>query len=338
MNKSNTQKIKLSLFVLLSTILLVFALYSIGNKKNMFIETFKISSVFNNVNGLILGNNVRFSGINVGTVKHIQMINDTSICVDMVIDKKIQPHIKKNAVAMIGSDGLVGNMIVNIIPGHGISPPIVEGDTIVSFSKISTNDMMTTLNTTNENAALLTADLLKITTNINSGNGTISLLLRDSLMANDLRSTLLSLKQTANEASKMVSSLNQIIESIHYENSVAGVLLSDSVAANQMAQTITSFEKSGQGIQETIAKLRQSADSVQHVITNVNNMLLDAQKGDGALNYLINDTLFTKNLGETAKNLKQSTILLNQDLEALQHNFLLRRYFKKLKKKEKKKK
>ena len=69
MKTSNTQKFNLGIFVLLSTIILITALYFIGNRQNLFGKTFRISAVFNNVNGLQLGNNVRYSGINVGTVK-----------------------------------------------------------------------------------------------------------------------------------------------------------------------------------------------------------------------------------------------------------------------------
>ncbi|MCD6543907.1 MAG: MCE family protein, partial [Flavobacteriaceae bacterium] len=175
MKKTNVQKFNLGLFVVISTIILVSAIYYIGNKQNIFGKTFKLSTVFSNVNGLELGNNVRYSGINVGTVKNIIMINDTTICVDMVIEDKIMEHLKKNAVATLGSDGLVGSMVINIIPSKSFSSQIISGDTIVSYSKISTNDMLSTLNKTNENAALLTVDLLKITTAINDGKGTVGL-------------------------------------------------------------------------------------------------------------------------------------------------------------------
>ena len=102
MKTSNTQKFSLGLFIFIATIIFVFALYLIGNKQNLFGNTFRISAVFNNVNGLILGDNVRFSGINIGTVKNIVMINDSTICVDMTIEDKMLKHLKKNAVAAVG--------------------------------------------------------------------------------------------------------------------------------------------------------------------------------------------------------------------------------------------
>lgn len=152
MAKTTSEKIRLGIFVIFGTAFLVVAVYLIGNNQSMFNKTFTISSIFNNVNGLQLGNNVRFSGINVGVVKAIEMENDTTIRVRMSIEQKMQQHIKKDAIATIGSDGLVGNMLVNILPGKGSSEYLKDGDQIISYSRIGTADMLGTLNVTNENA------------------------------------------------------------------------------------------------------------------------------------------------------------------------------------------
>ena len=234
MKTSNTQKFNLGLFVILSTILLIIALYFIGNRQNIFGNTFRISAIFNNANGLQLGNNVRYSGINVGTVKNITMINDSTICVDMIIENKILKHLKKNAVAAIGSDGLVGSMIINIAPGKDISTALVPGDTIKSYSKISTSDMLEILNTTNDNAAQLISDFLKITTDINQGKGTLGMLIKDPEMASNLKQTIENLKISSSDASKTISELKNIITSINYSKSMAAVLLSDSISANKI--------------------------------------------------------------------------------------------------------
>ena len=157
MRITNAQKIKLGLFVIITGILLVTALYLIGRKQNIFGSTSYISAVFSNVNGLKLGNNVRYSGINVGTVRKIMMINDTTICVNMAIESSILEHMRKDAKAVIGSDGLVGSMVLNIFPGSPESDLLKPGDTLGSIRKISTSDMMSTLSVTNENAATLSS-------------------------------------------------------------------------------------------------------------------------------------------------------------------------------------
>ena len=318
MKKSNLQKIRLGVFVIISTLLLISMLYFIGNRQNLFGKTFRISAVFNNVNGLILGNNVRYSGINVGTVKDINMINDTTICVDMVIEDKFLKHIKKNAIAAIGSDGLVGSMVINIMPSKDSSLALIPGDTIKSFTKISTNDMLSTLNTTNENAAILTSDLLKITTAINQGKGTLGLLINDKEMASNLKNTTYNLNEASVNASKTIKNLKNIIEAINYDESFASVLLSDSISAVQLKAIITNLEN--------------TSSEIDSVISNINDVVLAAKNGDGTINYMLNDTILVENIDTTMKNLKEGSILLNENLEALKHNFLTKGYFKKLEK------
>lgn len=322
MKKTNAQKIKLGLFVIVSTIILIMSLYFIGNRQNLFGDNFKVSTIFNNVNGLQLGNNVRYSGINVGTIRDITMINDTTIFVGMLVENKILKHMKKNAIATIGSDGLVGSMIINIIPAKGESAALIPGDTIRSFSKISTNDMLTTLNTTNENAAILMSDLLKITTAINKSEGTLGLLINDSLMAYSLKQTVINLENTSAGASQTIQELNNIITSINYNESLAAVFFSDTVSANKMRTIIENLE--------------HSSDNINAVISNLNDVALEIKKGEGTFNYIVNDTTLVNNIDETMKNINEGSIKLNENLEALKHNYFFRGYFKKLEKEQRK--
>ena len=316
MKKSNSQKISLGLFIIISTFFLITALYFIGNRQNLFKKTFKISAVFNNVNGLILGNNVRYSGINVGTVKTINMINDTTICVDMIIEENFLKHIKKNAVAGISSDGLVGSMVINIAPTKDNAPPLTPGDTIKSYSKISTNDMLETLNTTNDNISLLTSDLLKITTSIKTGKGTLGMLINDSTLAIGLKKTIFNLQTASKSASKSLDEFNTIIKAINYDESLAAVILSDSLAGTEM--------------KSIIHNLNASSSEIDSVITSVNKLIYTIKNGDGVFNYMLNDTLLVNNINETTKNITEGSVLLNENLEALKHNFFFRGYFKKL--------
>ncbi|UOB17935.1 MlaD family protein [Abyssalbus ytuae] len=322
MNKTTSQKIRLGIFVITGLSFFVLAAYLIGNQQNLFQKSFKISAKFNNVNGLQLGNNVRYSGINVGTVKKIEMLNDSVIIVDMSIEKKIIHHIKKDAVAAIGSDGLVGSMIVNIFPGNGMEEVVSSGDTIRSYSRIGAEDMLTTLSVTNENAAILTADLLKITNAINSGKGTVGMLINDPEVADGLKETVFNLKTASREVISSVKVLNNFIVSINNEESVAAVLLKDSIAGNQLKNIINNLDNSGKKLSE--------------VTENMNTILVNMKEGEGTVNYLTNDKKLVSDLDETINNIKEGTRKFNENMEALKHNFLFRRYFKKQEKEKKK--
>jgi len=322
MKKSAPEKIKLGMFVVVGTLLLISALYFIGNRQNLFTQNIKIYSYFRNVNGLQTGNNVRYSGINVGTVSKTDILSDTLIRVEMLIEEKMNKFIRKNAVATIGSDGLVGSMIVNIIPAEGTAERIASGDIIQSYSKIGMNDMLTTLNVTNENAALLTSDLLKITSNINQGKGTLGMLISDSTLAIDLKQTLLELKKTSVGASKAMESVNEMIASVNFSESVAGLLLSDTLSAAKMKNILSNLE--------------QSSREITQVTENLNAMLSDIKDGQGTLHYLTQDPTAVKDIDSTLQNIKAGTALFNENMEALKHNFLLRGYFKKLEKEQRK--
>ena len=322
MKKSTGEKLKLGLFVSIGLVIFIVAVYFIGQRQNLFVKTFTISSNFTNVNGLIPGNNVRYSGINVGTVKHIQMLNDTVINVEMVLEEKMIHHIKKDAIATIGTDGLVGNMIVNIIPGDQGNLAIEEGDVIQSFTKIGTNEMLNTLNTTNENAALLTSKLLNIANEITEGKGTLGMLITDTIMSKNLIETVNYLKLTSMEANKTIKELNGLIKQVDLENSLAGVVLNDTVSAQQL--------------RHTVANLEQSSQDIQTVIGNLNTTIEQIKDGKGALNYLSTNEELVEELKDIINNINEGTDKFNQNMEALKHNFLTRSYFRKLERAQKK--
>ena len=314
MEKAASQKIRLGLFVITGLLIFILAVYFIGDKQNMFGRTNRLEAVFNNVNGLQLGNNVRYSGISVGTVRGIEMINDTTIRVDMIIDKAIFPYIKKDAIATISSDGLVGNMIINIIPGKGNEPSVEPGDEIQTFNRIRTEDMLTTLNVTNENAAKLTENLLKITNEIIKGKGTLGTLLNDTLISKDLAETMRYLKTTTKGTSETATQLNNLIVSLNNKDNVVGVL-KDTAVANKIKNMATN--------------LNQSTQDLNKVIANLDATILNIKQGKGAINYLTNDPELVRKIDSTITNINQASLKLNENMEAMRHNFLFSGYFKK---------
>lgn len=324
MQKTTLQKIRLGVFVIFGTILLVLTLYFIGNRQNLFGKNINLNAKFTNVNGLQLGNNVRYSGINAGTVSRIEMTGQAEIVVEMIIQEKIGKRIKKNAVATIGSDGLVGSMIVNILPQGGDFLPIVSGDTIDTYSKIGADDILTTLNVTNENAALLTSDLLKITTKILEGKGTLGMLINDSILAQDLRKSIYQLRVTSTGASKAMKELNGIISEINFEESVAGVLLNDSVSGVKMRNIVDNLEK--------------ATTHIDTLTDNLDGYIKEIKEGKGALNFVIKDQEFVEEMDSTMNYIKEASFRLNENMEAMKHNFLFRGYFRKLEKEKEKEK
>ena len=108
-------------------LLFIVGIYVIGKQKNLFGSNFRLQSQFKTVSGLKVGNNVRFSGINIGTVDEIRLLKDTSVLVVLVLKKEVQQFIKADATASIGSDGLMGDKVLTISPGNDVSGIVKEG-------------------------------------------------------------------------------------------------------------------------------------------------------------------------------------------------------------------
>lgn len=327
MDKSLNKVLKLGIFIIVGTILFIAGVYFIGEKQNMFGNTYNIYAVFNNINGLKPGNNVRYSGINVGTVKEIVMVSDTVIVVKIAIVKEITKHIKKDAKCAITSDGLVGSMIINILPGHKSEMNIAKGDTIRSFTRIRTEEMLQTLSVTNENAALLTGELLAITKEISAGKGIVGSMLKDTLLTKDLREIVYHLKITSKASSSTINQLNKILTSIDKKDNLVGMLRDTSVA-NKVKNIITNVEKSSRELDKVI-------DHLDLTIHNANQTITNVKDGKGAINYLSNDpSLVTKidrtigHLDSTVIQINNAGAKLNENLEALKNTWLLRKYFK----------
>tara|TARA_R100000935_G_scaffold15425_2_gene30773 strand:+ start:5496 stop:6485 length:990 start_codon:yes stop_codon:yes gene_type:complete len=316
MKKSASHKTRVGLFVVVGTLLLVAALYFIGNRQHIFSKNIQVYAVFQNVNGLQLGNNVRYSGINVGTVGKIEMVDEATIVVQMMVEEKTGAFIKRDAIATIGSDGLVGSMVVNILPGKENFSQIKSGDTIPTYSKIGADDMLSTLNVTNENAALLTSDLLKITNKILEGEGALGALITDATLTKDIRATLTNLKNTTNGTNLLIASINRKVSKIDMENSAAGVVLNDTLVGNQIQRMVSNLEKSSTSISETTKQL-------ETIIAEINT-------AESTFNYLTTDETLPKTIDSTMIEIKEASQKLNENMEALKHNFLFRGYFRKL--------
>jgi phospholipid/cholesterol/gamma-HCH transport system substrate-binding protein len=189
-------------------VVFVSTIYFVGKQKNIFGNTFHLKAQFKTVSGLKVGNNVRFSGINIGNVNEVELLTDTSVMVDLVIRKKYQEFIKKDARASIGSDGLMGDKVLTISPGISDKSPVNNGDIILTKNAIEMEDVMLSAKTSVDNAGIITAQLAEFTTKMNTGNGALSKLISDEKFSNSLQGTLVNLQTASHEFALFTAKLN----------------------------------------------------------------------------------------------------------------------------------
>ena len=190
-------KVRLGLFIAGGLALFVIAIFIIGKQENLFNPVFKLTTTFYNVSGLQVGSNIRFSGITVGTVENIKIINDTTVRVDMLIKKNVQQFIKTDCEAGIGSSGIIGDRVLIITQGSSDAPVAQDGQEIVSNEPVETDAIMASLKVTANNAAIFSNQLVEIMTKINGGKGTLGRLIQDSTIAENLNQTIVNLKKSS---------------------------------------------------------------------------------------------------------------------------------------------
>jgi len=195
-NRTSKFKTRLGLFVAAALLLFMVGIFYIGRQKHMFNPVFTINSQFKNISGLEIGNNVRFSGINVGTVDNIQIVNDTTVKVTVIVDKEVQKFIKTDCFVAIGSEGLIGDKIVNITQGSDKAKSVTEGQYLPSIEPIETDEIIAGLKVTVGNAEIVSEQLADILYNINNGSGTLSKLIRDTTIADNIGETIINLKKS----------------------------------------------------------------------------------------------------------------------------------------------
>jgi len=247
MDISIAQKIKTGAFVLLSLLLLLTIIFIIGKQKNMFGGTFSVFAHFKNISGLKEGNYVRYAGINVGTVDNISMLNDTTVIVGMILQKDIRPYIKEDAMAGIGSDGLMGDKLVTISPG-GVSTAIVkDGGNIKTVNPVDVDRIVNNLSKISDNAEALTNSLSSVMTKINNGEGSFGRLVNDDKLVRNLEGTLSSARETVGSVKKTSSSVNDNMEAVKHS-----FLLRGFFKKKERKRIKDSIERANKGVEPQI--------------------------------------------------------------------------------------
>ena len=303
--------IRLGLFVAAGLACLLVTLYLVGQKHNLFNKKLIVQADFRNVSGLLTGNNVRLGGIAVGTVKKIQIMNDTTVRVLMNLNQDVRPFVRKNAVAMVGTDGLVGNTIINLNPGPGpAAPPVNPGDVLQTRTPVGIDAMLSTLDVSNKNLVGITRDLREITGKLNNSKA-LWQLLNDQTIATSMHQSLRNVSAATSQLRNASRDVQTLTSGVRQGRGPIGYLLTDKAFASQLGHAAGKLAGTSDTLAATLAGLQRQV-----------------QSGSGPLHTLLSDTAMSGKLRQSVNNVAQGTQKLNQSMEALQHNFLLRGYFR----------
>jgi phospholipid/cholesterol/gamma-HCH transport system substrate-binding protein len=318
MGNTSVRNIKLGVFVLAGLLFLIILLYVIGKNQNLFGANFQLKARFPNVQGLTSGNNIRFSGIQAGTVREITVLNDTTIEVVMLIKSSLKKHIRKNALVSIGTDGLVGNKVVNILPVRGNAAPVQDGDILACQETIDTDRLLQKLAKTSEDISDIAADL-KITVHKISNSKAIWELLDDKSLPEDIRTSAVNIKLATAHARDMTNALNLLVTDIKQGKGSLGALITDTALASNLNLAIEKMRLVGDEAYQLANNLNMTVDNLNNEITT----------GKGPVAALLKDSVMAANIANSLQNIEKGTNSFNELLEAARHNILFRSYFRK---------
>lgn len=245
MNTESGTNYKLGMFVVIGLALFVLTVYFVGKQKNLFGSTFQLKTQFKSVSGLKEGNNVRFSGINVGTVDEIELITDTSVLVTLVLKEDVQKFIKTDATASIGSDGLMGDKVLTITPGTFSKKAVKNNDVIASRRAIEMEDVMSSVKTSVDNAGIITAQLAEFSQKMNNENGALSTLMTDETISKSLKSTLANLQTSSGEFADFTTKMNS-------GKGALSKMMNDEEFANALDSTMDNLKTGTKGLSENM--------------------------------------------------------------------------------------
>lgn len=300
--KKQRHQILVGLFVLIGLIIIASAIYYVGQRQVLFGDKVKVTAVFENVAGLQPGNNVRYSGIKIGTVESIEIESDSTVIVELTIENSASRFIKKDATATIESVGLMGNKVVSIKPGSDNSQSISSGDQLLSKDPMALKDVMKSIQQTSNSAAALAKNLNDITIQIKNAKGTLGKLVADTTMARKVEKAIVSLSKTSKNAS-------EITQEIKRGEGLMNEMVYNEKWTRDVKSTLDSVESAGSRLNKTSKQLYAFSKRLN--------------EGDGTINKLVNDSSMAKELEQLIKNIERGTKDMDEAVETVNKSWLL---------------
>ncbi len=295
----NMPAVRLGIFVFMGAVLLVITIFLIGQKSALFSSTFTVKAYFKDVQGLRGGTTVRLSGIDVGTVKSVEIVNDTTgrVEVDMSLQSDIRRFIRTDTKASIETEGLVGNKVVVLKIGSSVGEPVKDGGFIQSEEPLGFSAIIDQTEGIMKYTKDMTRDLAEIIGRVNKGEGSIGKLFKD--------------EELYNNATDLTRQADQSLKGI----------------TGELNRITALFDTLGVGVKISIKNVNNVVGNIDTIITNVN-------RGKGVLGELLVSGKYDTTISGTLVNIQKTSVdarlaasRLAENMEALKHNWLFKSYF-----------
>jgi phospholipid/cholesterol/gamma-HCH transport system substrate-binding protein len=234
---------RLGAFIVVALAVLAAGVFIIGSKNYLFRSTYRLKAQFDNVAGLANGADVQVGGVHSGTVHSIDLPHKPGEKVTVVIDLDKSTHeiIKRDSVASIETEGILGNQFLAISFGTAGQADVKDGDVIESEPPLLMVDMLKKANGMLDSSQQATDHLNSVSAKIDAGQGTVGALVNDKQLYNNLEQTTTTLHATMLQAQIGVTDFKENMEALKHNFLLSGFFKkrgyvdSASLAANKIS-------------------------------------------------------------------------------------------------------
>ena len=285
--------ISIALLALLSTVLFTGDILNIMSPKEL------IKAEFRDVRGLRRGAPVWFSGLEAGSVKSIDLNPKYGTVVAISVDRDVLGYLKQDSHATIQTMGLLGDKYIELSSGSPEAPKFQPTQIMAGATETGAMDVVATGAELLQKMNDLVGQLGSIVEMIGKGEGTVSLLLKDPSLYNNLK-----------EASQRVSEMTAALQS---RKSTLGKLMGDDLLYNKLISATESVEtfsyklNKGQGTLNRLIEDPKLYENLAQASVHLSSILQKVESGEGTAGALISDKELAHELKDVLKELKGLT-------------------------------
>lgn len=308
--KRTKQALRLGIFVASALILFVVAIYLIGSKQNLFSSNTDLHASFKDIRGLMQGNLVRFAGINIGTVKDIRIVADSSVVVTLSIRDEYTDFIYKNSLVQIGQEGLMGGKIVLISTGDPTTGKVEKDDYLPVADGLDIQAMIAEATQMLEEAKGTVASLRSIADKMDHGEGDIARLLNEKSLTTGFETA-------TNRLNESLTDINNITGKISSGEGDLGKLIQSDSITSEVSRIMAGLNVTTQRADSLVNELYQTSYSLNH--------------GEGILPRLLHDKEMGMNVDTAIAKVDHGVVQVTRAAETIANSWIFRLFSKKKK-------
>jgi phospholipid/cholesterol/gamma-HCH transport system substrate-binding protein len=283
-------KLKVGVVITVALVTLLATVFFAGDIDNMVSHKSLIKIDIRDVRGLRKGSPAWYAGLEVGSVKSIDLHPTYGTVVSVLIQRDVLSYLKKDSRATVQTMGLLGDKYIEFSSGSPDAPQLQAGDMVEGDTEIGIQDVIATGTESLQKLTNVADQLGKFIDMIGKGEGTVPQLIRDPSLYNNLK-----------DASQRLSDL---VAGVQEKKGTMGKLVGDDLLYNKLlaaTESVAAFSHKLNASHGTVNRLIEDTtlyDRLLGATTSLEDFSLKLSKGPGTLNRLAEDsTLYDRLLG-----------------------------------------